>query len=520
MCRSVRLVQLSIATRIFVGFAVVLVTFGAVALFSVAELRRGQLESRLDGEGYLGLVQATVALETFQKNQSHDVERLRDEGSVETRQALIRLARLYFPSLMAERLKAAQTTLVQVRRMAPPAELAFLTELEKRYADVEGRYRIWRDAAEDAFGYLEQATPPPTPLRERLLKLEQADTALASGIRLLQGSLEAHIRDRLRQGQERERRTGLAIIGLSLIAILVGLLATGITARALKPVRTLIDGVTRIRQGDYTANLGVQGEHEIAVLAREFDAMATALAEREAQLKTNQEALLRAERLAAMGRVSAQVAHEVRNPLSSIGLNVEMLSDAVAAAQFAVPAQRAEATELLASVTREVDRLTEITEDYLRLARLPAPSKRLENLNVVIEGVARFANEELSRAGVTLQMQLPPTPVQVMVDEAQLRQVLLNLIRNSREAMPQGGTLQVALTVTDSKAQIRLSDSGAGIDEPAQAHLFEPFFTTKAGGTGLGLPLSRQILEAHGGRLELLSTSVRGTTFALTLPLS
>ena len=172
----------------------------------------------------------------------------------------------------------------------------------------------------------------------------------------------------------------MAIIALSVVAIAVGLLATGIAARALRPVRTLIDGVSRIGRGDYSAKLGIRGDDEIAVLAREFDAMARSLKEREAQLAEKQAELLGAERLAAVGRVSAQVAHEVRNPLSSIGLNVEMLSDQIATAHFDDPESAREARELLDAVTNEVDRITAITDEYLTLARLPSPTLRRENL--------------------------------------------------------------------------------------------------------------------------------------------
>src|SRR5690606_33772635 len=122
---------------------------------------------------------------------------------------------------------------------------------------------------------------------------------------------ESRILDRVAQAQERERRTGAIIIVLSVLAILVGLAATAVAARALRPVQNLIEGVSRIGRGDYSAKLGFEGQDEIAQLSREFDKMAAALKEREAQL-------LQAERLAAMGRVAAQISHEVRNPLSSI----------------------------------------------------------------------------------------------------------------------------------------------------------------------------------------------------------
>ena len=263
---------------------------------------------------------------------------------------------------------------------------------------------------------------------------------------------------------------------------------------------------------------GVDGDDEIAVLAREFDAMAKALKERESQLQQKQQELLRAERLAAIGRVSAQVAHEIRNPLSSIGLNVEMLQEQLEDVQFKTVEEMKEAKHMLASVMREVDRLTEITEGYLRLARLPTPVKRAEDLKRMLEEVLGFAHEEFERAGLTIVTELADD-LPVSADEGQLRQVFLNLIRNAREAMSPGGTLTVKAIPRDTRLlEVHISDTGVGIAPEHREKLFEPFFTTKQGGTGLGLSLSRQIVEAHGGQIDVESTLGRGTTFILVFP--
>ncbi|MFZ5440803.1 MAG: ATP-binding protein [Myxococcota bacterium] len=510
--------KLSLTTRIFLGYAVVLVTFGAVSGFSVFTLRQNQVEIRLVSEGYLGLSQTVAAIETFQANQAKDTARLRDEPSVETRKALIRLARLYFPGLMAGRLQSGKETAVRVLEFAPEAERPFVTDVAKKFDELRARFDEYEAVADQAFTLLESPTPDWAKANAALDRLQQMENALSSTIRLLHGSLEARIRERVRLTQERERRTGVAIILLPVVAIGVGLLATGLAARSLRPVRKLIEAVSRIRRGDFEAKIGVEGQDEIAVLAREFDAMARALKEREAQLQEKQRQLLHAERLAAVGRVSAQVAHEIRNPLSSIGLNVEMLQDQLGEVQFGSVEDAKEATHLLTSVLREVDRLTEITEDYLRLARLPEPVKRQEDLKRLLEEVLGFSHEELERAGLTVVQSLGDQPLLVSGDEGQLRQVFLNLIRNAREAMAGAkGTLTVSAALELSNVLVRITDSGPGIPEEVRPRLFEPFFTTKQGGTGLGLPLSRQIVEAHGGRIDVESGPA-GTTFLLTFP--
>ncbi len=448
--------QLSLATRIFLGYAVVLATFAAVSIFSVAEMHRNQLEIRLVSEGYLHLSQDAAAIETLHLNQAMDTDRLFEEQSVDTRRTLIRLARLWFPHVMV--------------------------------------------------------------VNQQMGELKQLEGSIGRDIRFIHAALEKRINDQVAKAEQRERRTGVTIIALSVLAIGVGLLATAISARILRPVRTLIEGASRIGRGDYTTQLEVRGADEISVLAREFNQMAKSLQEREQQLKQQQEALVQAEKLAAIGRVSAQIAHEVRNPLSSIGLNVELLEEALGRASFGSEAEAKEARALLGAVTREVDRLTEVTDEYLRLGRIPKPALTAEDINQVLSNVLEFSREEMERSRVQVIPRLDPLTPRVLADEAQLRQVFLNLLRNSRESMDGGGKLVVASRPADGGAEVVFSDSGRGMSGDVQERIFEPFFSTKEGGTGLGLAVSRQILQAHGGTIRCESQPGAGTTFVIRLP--
>jgi len=134
--------------------------------------------------------------------------------------------------------------------------------------------------------------------------------------------------------------------------------------------------------------------------------------------------------------------------------------------------------------------------------------------------VLDFAAGELGRAGVRVERRLDPALPRALVDEAQLRQVLLNLVRNAREAMDGGGTLRLSTSTAEGAVHVRVEDTGPGIPEEARAHLFDPLFTTKPHGTGLGLALSRQILEAHGGALAGQRTGPGGTVFHLRVQLA
>jgi two-component system NtrC family sensor kinase len=503
---------LSLATRIFLGHAAVLVTFGVVALFSVSELHRSQQEMRLVGQGYLQLSQDAAALESFQKNQAQESAQIARERNPEARAALIQLAPRTFPPLLRQRLASAQATLQTMRLDAPADESRTLDELGARL-DQLGRHveEIDRSAAE-AYHGLTVGTPGAAAALEALA---QPQETVGREIRALRAAVESRIASRVSLAERRERTRGLLVIALTVLAIGVGLLATALSARSLAPVRTLIAGVGRVRTGDYAAQLPVRGDDEIAQLAGEFNAMARELAERQRQLEDKQRALLLAERLAAVGRVSAQVAHEVRNPLSSIGLNTELLEEAVSKARFSDAGDEREARHLLAAIAGEVDRLTEVTDQYLRLARLPRPALAPEDVNQLLGRVLDFSKGELERAGVEVVRELDPALPRALADEGQLRQVFLNLLRNSREAMPSGGTLRVASRAAGEAVEVTIADSGMGIPPDVQGRLFEPFFSTKSGGTGLGLALARQILEAHGGSIDCTSTAAHGTTFVL-----
>lgn len=513
--------RLSLATRIFLGYAVVLVTFGAVSIYSVAEMHWNQLEIRLVSEGYLQLSQSAAAMETMHQNRGKDTEHLGElpeQTSAETRRAFIVLAENSYKGRMEPLLLAGARKARQVQEFAPDSEAAFVQEIGQMFDDLRRSYAEYEEATDRLFLVYRAEKLNKAAADQQMRSLMQLQNRIGVNIQALHKKLIDRITDRVTLAERRERRSGVAIIGLSVLAIGVGLLATAISARTLRPVRTLIEGVSRIGRGDYSAQLGLRGDDEISVLAREFDHMASSLKEREAQLKEKQEALLRAEQLAAAGRISAQIAHEVRNPLSSIGLNVEMLQEQLTHASFPSEHEAQEARELLASVIREVDRLTEVTEEYLKLARHPPPALAPEDVNQIIASVLDFSREELQRSGVTVHRELDPTQPKALADEGQLRQVLLNLVRNSREAMGTGGVLTVRSRVVNGAVELALQDTGRGMPPEVRERVFEPFFSTKEGGTGLGLAVSRQIVQAHGGAIDCESAPGQGTTFVVRLP--
>jgi signal transduction histidine kinase len=244
------------------------------------------------------------------------------------------------------------------------------------------------------------------------------------------------------------------------------------------------------------------------------------------ELKTK-ERLLQSERLATVGRMAAQVAHEIRNPLSSIGLNTELLEDDLAeiaalahSTNLTLP-RLAQDQKLLKAIQKEVDHLAAITEDYLKYARLPQPQRNLGELNAVVRSLCDFYAEETKARKVSLSLSLSDELPQFRFDEAQLRQSLSNLLRNAFEALSEKGNhVEIHTALNGTFAEISISDDGPGIPTEIAPKIFEPFFSTKSGGTGLGLALTRQVIEGHGGSIRLKTAPEQGTVFLIQLPLS
>jgi signal transduction histidine kinase len=228
-----------------------------------------------------------------------------------------------------------------------------------------------------------------------------------------------------------------------------------------------------------------------------------------ADLRTMEERLVQAERLATIGRFASQIAHEIRNPLSSISLNVELLEDEL---KGAGPA----AQSLIRSVMKQLDRLNDIVGEYLQFSRFPKPNLKRGRVDGVIQDLVETFK---TPATVEVEVRLMPSSPEVWLDESLLRQVLENLVRNAVEAMAGDGVVQIETEVIDRFLLIRVKDNGPGIAPEIQSKLFEPFFTTKAHGTGLGLATSQQIIFEHNGRLLVDSQPGKGSTFTTLLPL-
>ncbi len=233
-----------------------------------------------------------------------------------------------------------------------------------------------------------------------------------------------------------------------------------------------------------------------------------------AELKRMERELLQAEKLSAIGQLSAGLAHEIRNPLSSIKGAVEIL-----AADF--PPQHKK-YRMLQILDKEADRLNKVLSSFLSFAKPQPMQFKPGDIINRLEKVIGLIEAQASRAGINIVRNYPAKPPPINMDKEQLGQVFLNLMLNSIQSMPEGGTLTINIqqVARDNKTMLKLSfsDTGAGIKPEDLPNLFNPFFTTKPEGTGLGLAICYRIIEQHSGRIEVESKPGEGTTFSLWLP--
>ncbi len=223
-----------------------------------------------------------------------------------------------------------------------------------------------------------------------------------------------------------------------------------------------------------------------------------------------EEQLRRADRLSALGELSAGMAHEIRNPLSSIKGAAEILKD-----DYGPDAPKHEFIQIL---LKETDRLNQIVQEFLGFARPKPPELKQEDVNEVIESVLTLTAQPARLARVTVVKNLDRNIGKRDVDAGLLKQAFLNLVLNAIQAMPEGGTLTVASARNDGGIEVKVTDTGTGIIPENRKKLFSPFFTTKQDGTGLGLAITFRIIQNHRGTIDVDSVPEKGTTFTVRIP--
>ena len=305
---------------------------------------------------------------------------------------------------------------------------------------------------------------------------------------------------------ERDRLIAFAFLGLLLIVTIAIF-----TKRITRPITELGQIAEKVAEGNLDFGAPVSGPKEMRTLSQTFNEMLSGL-----RSKRNLEELLqRAERSAVVGRLASGIAHEIRNPLNFINLSIDHLR-----ASFAPKEEpsRDQYIHMLTTIKDELARLNRLVTDFLGYGR-PAKLKIREvNARSLIEEVRDLVNTQAEQQGVAVNIvQNGHGDAKLQGDAELIKTCFSNLMINAIQAMPSGGALNISLRPDNGFLEIKFADTGVGIMPEDLGQIFEPYYSTKETGIGLGLPLTKKIIEEHGGKINVESGLGRGTTFTVTL---
>lgn len=282
-----------------------------------------------------------------------------------------------------------------------------------------------------------------------------------------------------------------------------------------RPLQRITLAAIEVTNGRYGAEADLRKSNdEIGLLASSFNEMSRKMAEDLERLRRMNEQLQRADRLAAMGTLATGVAHEVNNPLASISSLIQIIRSR--------KDNDSETKEDLDLIAAQIERIKRVTHDLTDFSRSRLPGRSLVNVKDVVNSALQLANYDASFSRLEIRTSVSDDLPQIMADASQLQQVLLNLFLNARDAMEDGGILEVKAEQSGNTLRVSVADTGSGFDETVSRNAFDPFFTTKPAGkgTGLGLAVCYGIVTAHGGTIEIRSGKEGGADIVIELPIA
>ncbi|HVU03554.1 MAG TPA: ATP-binding protein [Polyangiaceae bacterium] len=488
----------TVATRVLLSYALVTAAFLVADGWAVTALRTAAREAVLMRSGYLPLaltVRDVVGAQDVWNTQLNHVTTAKNPAD----------QRAWFDiALRGGRPQAfvALRAAIVAAFSSDPALSTVSAELSGEATDIERFLDADRELVARLFDALNGSDAERAEqIREQLVtRGHQGKKRLSQ----LEQRVQRLVDSLISVAQSRERWAMRLLGALTAFTAIVGIVMAAYARRVLEPLARVTLRAKAVAGGDLTPHPVVATNDEIGELAQTFEAMVQAIARANADL-------LAAERLATIGKMAAHVTHEIRNPLSSLALNVELLEEEIE--------DDAEARALIRAIKNEIERLTALSERYLSVGRRKPPRLEKEDVGQICRDALDFMRKDLEQHRIQVVLEIDDSLPPVSVDEGQIRQALYNLLRNAREAMPDGGAIRlVARAQGERGVEIVVEDEGAGIDEEKRARLFEPFFTTKAHGTGLGLVITREVVEAHGGTIRAEPRTPKGTRFVVFLP--
>ncbi len=296
------------------------------------------------------------------------------------------------------------------------------------------------------------------------------------------------------------------------VAVLVGV-AGYVAWDLVAPLGKLVNATRRVAQGDLNVRVSMPQRNELGELGRSFNEMTSALAHTTAHVEElHRREIERASQLATVGELASGVVHEIRNPVVGVSNGLDLVRRRVGEDPVLEP--------IIEEMDHQLTRIQHTLQELLAFARPTTPTLSPLDANSLVERATRLAQPAAARAGVHLDVGLDPLLPRVMADEDMLHQALVNVLMNAIQATPSGGSVRVTTRWAGDTVEIAIADTGFGIAPDQIEHVFRPFYTTRHTGTGLGLPITRQIIQRHGGSVTLTSRMNIGTTITLRLPIT
>jgi len=310
-------------------------------------------------------------------------------------------------------------------------------------------------------------------------------------------------------------KTRLMLILIGFGGLFVGILGTTLLARRITdPIKKLAEGTVKISRGDFSQKIEIDSQDEIGNLAQNFNEMSRKLQLTKERMEIAQRKLIQAEKLASIGRISAGIAHEIRNPLTSVKLNIQKVLESK---------QLEDIERDHLSISQEgISQIEYFIKELLNFTRVSDLNSESFPIEQIIEESVKMIADSLELKNIQLKKDFQGEIPEVYVDGDKLRQVFLNILRNACEAVDKEGRIDISLSSkkddSRKKVRIEISDDGCGIPEKDWENIFELFYTTKASGIGLGLANARKIIDQHKGSIRVKKKEGKGACFEIFIP--
>ncbi len=290
-----------------------------------------------------------------------------------------------------------------------------------------------------------------------------------------------------------------------------GIIATVFLAKKYtKPIEEVVEAAKKVAGGDLNQELKTERKDEIGELTQSFNFMVNKLREE----RDLEERLRKAEHLAGIGQFSRSIAHEIRNPLNFISLSIDHIREKYKPLK---DEDHETFDALITNIKKEIQRVSRFAESFLEFSRPLELSRQKTDIGILIEDVLDLVMAKARKEHIEIVREYQSLP-ELLVDPEFIKTCLYNVILNAFQAMPGGGRLAIRTTIREDRFFLALEDTGTGVPEDIAGKIFDPFFTTKSKGLGLGLALTKRVVEEHGGRVEFRSVEGRGSAFTMILP--